>query len=860
MRVGSSSSGCGFAEGVAATLAALLLWAPAQARAGVCALDALPDFAGHTFPLEPQVGSIGVSEPFPNLGGFQQMTFLTAPPTPPSGVVEPYDRIYVVQQRGLIRSFENRPDVGNGDVSILADLSSLVHQSGFEQGLLGMAFDPGFWTNGYFYVNYTAPAGNCDIGVSCTRVVRYETAGSPPALAGGDGNPTLLLEFAQDFGNHNGGMLAFGPDGMLYVSIGDGGSANDPNDRAEDITNILGSIARIDPHAPAPHVPADNPFVGVSVEGVPAAEAIFHYGLRNPWRITFDRVTGDLWIGDVGQNAYEEVDFVENGTPGGLNFGWDACEGNHDNPSEPGLCNTGDPTLTFPVIEYAQGGGGGSVTGGYVYRGSRVPSLYGVYLYADYITDTTYAWDRVNAPVSLGSLVPDPTSFGEDQNGELYVVSGNGNIYWFDELAPGSGGGPPPSLLSQTGLFTDVENLVPAPGLLEYEVNTRLWSDRAVKRRWLALPAGQTIGFAPTGPWSYPVGTAFVKHFELPVAPGTDLRIETRVLLRQTTGWVGYTYRWNDAEDDAELLLEALDEDFDVSLPGVDPLQTWHYPGPSECLGCHTSAGGRVLGGRTRQLNRSFDYAAHGAGIEQQLVAWSCRGLLDESISDASAYEAFVAVDDEPAGFHARTRSYLASNCAFCHQPFAPAPGGLDLRFDTPVDEMSLLGVAPSEGDLGVLGALRVDVGDHANSVLWLRVDSSDPALRMAAGTRIRHDVAADLLADWIDLQLPVDPDGDGVADPDDNCPFDPNGPEGGPGNQTDSDGDGTGDVCECSYVAGSPLVSDGDFDRSGVTDTADRDILASGFGTSGAGFEGGDANCDGSVDGADYTIWADDS
>ena len=848
---------------LALTLAVVLAVAPTGARAGICALESLGEFAGHAFPLQAAVGSVDVSEPFPNLGSLQQMTFLTAPPVPPPSVDEPYDRVYVVLQGGQIRYFENRPDVANGDVSTLIDLSSQVHAGGGEQGLLGMAFDPGFWTNGFFYVNYTAPRARCDIGVSCSRVVRYETTGSPPTLVGGDGNPLLLLEFAQDFSNHNGGMLAFGPDGLLYVSIGDGGSGNDPNDRAEDITSILGSIARIDPHAPAPHIPTDNPFVGVQVDGQPAAGEIFHYGLRNPWRFSFDRLTGDLWIGDVGQNAYEEVNFVENGTPGGLNFGWDRCEGNHDNlsPDEPEICDLADPTLTFPVIEYAQGGFGGSVTGGYVYRGNRVPSLYGAYLYADYVRDTTYVWDRVGAPASLGNLVSDPTSFGEDQNGELYVLSRNGNIYWFDEVAPGSGGGPPPALLSQTGLFADAANLVPAAGVVEYEVNTQLWSDRARKRRWMALPAGTTIGFAPTGAWTYPPGTAFVKHFELPVASDSYARLETRVLLRQATGWAGYTYRWNAAETDAELLAEALDEDFDVALPPADPVQTWHYPGPSECLTCHTEPGGRVLGARTRQLNRSFDYTAYGGGVEQQLEAWSCGGLLDTSILDASQFEAFSAVDDSLAGIHARSRSYLETNCAFCHQPLAPAPGGLDLRFDTPVDEMSLLGVVPSEGNLGVAGALRVDVGDHANSVLWLRVDSDDPALRMAAGTRIRHDEAASLLADWIDLQLPVDPDGDGVDSPGDNCPFDANGPDGGPGNQTDGDGDGIGDVCECSYSSGSPLplAGAGDFDRNGATELADRDILAANFGASGVGFAGGDANCDDGVDGADYTIWADD-
>ena len=670
-------------------------------------------------------------------------------------------------------------------------------------------------------------------------------------LADGDGNPTVLLEFPQDFSNHNGGMLAFGPDDMLYIAIGDGGSGNDPNDRAQTLTNILGSMARIDPHSPATnYIPPDNPFVG----NPGAAEEIYHYGLRNPWRFSFDRVTGDMWIGDVGQVSREEIDYVENGTPGGVNFGWRRCEGTRENI---GTCDLGDPDLTFPVIEHGRGEAR-AITGGYVYRGSRVPSLYGVYIYADYSLSNMFVWDRVGDPVSIGTPVTNPSSFGEDQHGELYVVSLGGTIYWFDEVAPGGGGGPPPSRLSETGLFASVETLNPAPGLVEYDVNSQLWSDRAVKRRWIALPDGQTAGFAPTGAWTYPVGTAFVKHFELPVAPAVHRRLETRVMLLQETGWVGYTYRWREDESDADLLTEGLDEDFDIAIVGQPATQTWHYPSPQECLGCHTAAGGRILGGRTRQLNRSKDYSLYGGGVESQLVAWSCGGLLDAVIDDPSGFEAFAALDDGAATNNERARSYLASNCAFCHQPGGGTPTNIDLRFDTAVDFMNLIGEVPTSGDAGVPGALRVDVPDAANSVLWIRAAETDESLRMAPGTRVRDEPALPVLASWIEQDLD-DPDGDGLRSFEDNCPVDANSAESGPNDQDDTDGDGTGDVCECSWSPGLPVVSDGDFDRSGTTDGADLQIVSDGFGAPAASFEEGDANCDGQVDGADYTIWADD-
>jgi uncharacterized repeat protein (TIGR03806 family) len=458
--------------------------------------------------------------------------------------------------------------------------------------------------------------------------------------------------------------------------------------------------------------------------------------------------------------------------------------------------------------------------------------------------------------ISAGG-VPSPASFGEDQRGELYVVSLAGGLYWFSDAgAPGSGG-PPPEQLSDTGVFEDVASLTPAPGLVEYDVNHALWSDRARKRRWLALPAGEEIGFAATGAWSYPVGTAFVKHFELELSRGDFRRLETRVLLLQEPGWVGYTYRWNDEQTEAFLLEGALDEDFAVSLPGLPSLQTWHYPGPTECLGCHTNAGGRVLGGRTDQLNRTFDYAAYGGAVVEQLVAWSCGGLLDAVIDDASVHQRLAALDAPAVPNYERARSHLASNCSFCHQPAAPAPGDLDLRYETAVDATNLLGVAPSEGDLGLADPLRVDPGDRGNSILWQRMASQDPAVRMAAGTRIPHDLALDVLGDWIDVDL-VDPDADGLRSFEDNCPNEPNGPLSGPNDQDDSDGDLVGDVCECSYLPGEPVVSDGDFTRDLTVDTADLAVLEASFGQAVTSFDDGDANCDDMADGADYTIWAD--
>ena len=827
---------------------------PRPAFAQQCDLDGLPQFAGHDFPLQPQVGSVALTRSFPNLALFgRPLVFLTTEPLEghpdPTGV----ERLYLLELIGKVLVIENRSDVSDGDVVTFLDIGSKLAPVEGEAGLLGFAFDPDFWTNGYFYVMYTAQASSCadqSPGViKCIRVERYEaTLGSTPSVSG-SGNPLTLLEIPKLHQNHNGGTLRFGPDGMLYVGVGDGGVASERT--SQDLGTPLGSILRLDPHAPPDYIPSDNPFVGT-----PGARGeIFHLGLRNPWRFSFDRGTGDLWIGDVGAGTYEEINYLPAGTAGGVDFGWPDCEGDASFGGNP--CDPNDPDREFPVRQYAHDSEGGmAVAGGYVYRGSRAPSLWGSFVYADWVSTRVWAWDRV----SQDSVVIDvgtssqPASFGEDRDGELYLVTMRGKIYHFEDSSPG-GGGPPPALLSDTGLFQDTASLTPAPGLLEYEVNSPLWSDRAEKKRWLALPAGETIGFDATEGWTFPVGTAFVKHFELEVAPGVFRRLETRVLLLQSLGWAGYTYRWNQDESDADLLPGALLEDFDVAIPGLPATQTWGYPGPSDCIGCHSDAGGRVLGVRTRQLNRSFDYAVHGGGVANQLEAWSCAGLLDAAIPDATAYGAWVDVEDAVASLDDRVRSYFAANCEFCHQPAGTAPGSIDFRYDTHVDDMNLIGVDPEEGDFGLPGALRITPGDHVNSILWQRLETADPALHMAAGTRLRHEPANDAVAQWIDGDL-ADADGDGYRGFEDNCPDDANGPLAGPDDQGDADGDGVGNVCECSYLVGELPVDDADFNRNGSVAGGDYSIWADNYETAVASFDDGDANCDGFVDDADLAIW----
>lgn len=700
------------------------------------------------------------------------------------------DRIFVVERNGRIFVFENRNDVTTA--TLFLDIVSLVQSTGEEQGLLGLAFDPAYSTNRRFFVYYIASSGCTASGAGgCTKIARFETSASNPnqALAN---SRSQVIEFSQPFDNHNGGAIAFGPDGLLYVASGDGGDAGDPFRNGQNLATRLGKILRLDVRAGAQSiVPATNPFVGV-----PNTDPlVYHYGLRNPWRISFDRLTGDLLIADVGQNMREEVDRVRSGGAGGLNFGWDYCEGTLDFRTGADCSNI---QSVPPVIEYQHWvpGGGSVIIGGYVYRGDAFPELYGAYLYTDAESGNIWAWDGQdpvdpwnpgNAGVLIGNLQAGISSFGEDRFGEIYAVSSvNGDIYRLARNGSSGSGGSFPNLLSATGLFSNVAALTPASGMVEYDVTTPLWSDKASKRRWMALPAEGRILFHARDEWEYPIGTVFVKHFELARPAGGTRRIETRVFLRQTERWTGVTYRWNSAGTDATLTVAGLNESIDL---GSGVSQSWRYPSASECLSCHTASGGRVLGVRTRQLASSRTYAN---GTQPQIDAWNCAKLFDFDIRDKSRYDFSRSLGDTTATRTRRARSYMAANCEMCHQPGAPAPGGLDLRFNTAVGSWNVLNVAPSEGNLGFPNAKRILPGNRFQSILWMRQSVTDALIRMARGTTIVDNPATTLIGDWIQIDSAnVDSDEDGIADASDLCPAVPD------PLQQDTDGDRIGNKCD---------------------------------------------------------------
>lgn len=322
-------------------------------------------------------------------------------------------RLFILEQAGRIRIVK--------DGTLLAepflDIVSQVDCCG-ERGLLGLAFDPDYETNGFFYINYIDLNGN-------TVIARWQVSGNPDLADAG--SESMLMEIAQPFPNHNGGGMAFGPDGYLYLGLGDGGSGGDPLGNGQNPNSVLGKILRLDVTSAEPYaVPSDNPFV----QGDGAPE-VWAWGLRNPWRFSFDRLNGDLWIGDVGQGSWEEINYLPAGSPAGANFGWNYREGMHPFARSE-AAPPADLVLIDPVAEYGHDQGI-SVTGGYVYRGAQLPELSGIYLYGDYgsglvwglLRDAEGDWQ--NALLFQTGLTI--TSFGEDEQGEVYLVNYRGELY-----------------------------------------------------------------------------------------------------------------------------------------------------------------------------------------------------------------------------------------------------------------------------------------------------------------------------------------------------------------------------------------------------------------------------------------------
>ncbi|GHG91813.1 PQQ-dependent sugar dehydrogenase [Comamonas sp. JC664] len=691
-----------------------------QALFGMDARPANPTCVAPPRPADPT--GVNLERAFPELSFSQPVFALQAPGDD--------RRIYVVERGGRVRWFD--PSAAPPVSAVFADVSSRVNAEFDETGLLGMAFHPSFATNGEVFLSYV---GTNEMGRLRSSIVRFRSLDGGATLD--PASAEVVLEQDQSFSTHKGGHLAFGPDGFLYFAFGDGGGRVDPNRTSQNPNELLGKMLRIDVDGTRPYgIPPTNPYATAG-----GRKEIYATGFRNPWRWSFDRSTGALWLGDVGEKLQEEINRVELGG----NYGWSILEGTE---CVRGGCDV--PGLTPPVATYGRDEGV-SVTGGYVYRGAAVPALVGKYVFGDF--GTGRVWSLPGDAVPGGGAKPQVlfttalsiSSFAEMNDGELFVLDfAGGGLHRIIPTLPAAPGSEAfPTLLSATGCANPADVKLPSAGLIPYDVNAPLWSDGAQKERFIGVPDGTAMTVGPEGVLDAPPGTVAVKTFLL-----GGRRVETRLFMRHPDGvWAGYSYEWNDAGTDAVLL--------DAGKSKLVGTQTWTFPSRGECMQCHNAAAGFVLGLEVAQLNRDLEYP--GARVAPQLATLAHIGVL--TLPGPAEQQPRMPAYGGPEPVEARAKAYLHVNCAVCHRPNGLGRGESDLRFSTSVAGMKVCGVPPQQGELGIEGPMLVAPGDPLKSVLARRMHSLSTPRMPPLATALKDTEGTALIDAWI-TSMPVCPAG----------------------------------------------------------------------------------------------------
>lgn len=636
---------------------------------------------------------------------------------------------YLLEKGGRI--FRLSADFSSGDYATFLDLRGVVEAEG-EGGVLSMAFHPNYPEQPYVYVSYLANESG-----QSTRISRFTSIDGTSAT-----DEKILWTLPQSpnpYGPsaiHKGGSLAFGPDGYLYMSVGDDKrtfSAGDPNLQ-------YGTIIRIDvglkptPATPSPEpsvpppagyaIPADNPF----------GNEVYAYGFRNPGQISFDRETGDLWAGDAGGECFEEINRVQKGG----NYGWPNWEAD--------LCGPGgcQGVNTLPVHQYGSAeacGASDAVTGGYVYRGRLNPALVGKYIYGDYQTGQVWAYDRANRfneEVFVEGRARALAAFGEDNQGELFHIDTVTGVVSRIETSPRQAQPTVlPQRLSQTGCFAELgDPLVPAEGVLRYDIALGAWSGGAEQQRFLSLPAHTSFAIDDHGHWSLPPGGVLIKNFQW---QGENL--ETRFVVRYLNGAYGtYTYEWTEADD--AVLVDAQGKD--VALAGG---QFWRFPSRDQCRQCHTPRAGYALGLETRQMNIERQYAATGT-VANQLWTFAALNMLS---GDIESLPPFPSITDASASLEERVQAYLHVNCANCHRDGGGFQSLWDARFDTAFPDKGLCDAAPITSITELANERYLNPGDHQSSSIWARINKHDHSQMPPLGSTLADPQGAELVASWVD-------------------------------------------------------------------------------------------------------------
>lgn len=660
------------------------------------------------------------------------------------------DRAWALHLNGMLISFDASGD--GADAATVLDLKSKYADL---SQCYGFTFHPQFRENGHIFVAYSLrPKG---VKSRAWRMSRFKASGSKPPRIDSSSEKVFIN---MEMNGHNGGCLKFGPEGFLYVSVGDGHPPSPPDGlhTGQDLSDLRANILRIDVDRPdgerAYSIPPDNPFVNTPG----ARPEIWAYGFRNPWRMSFHPKTGELWLGDVGWEMWEMVHRV---TKGG-NHGWSIREGSqsiHPN-DKPGPTPIRPPVVQHPHTESR------SVTGGFVYRGSQFPELAGGYLYGDYVTGKIWGLWHDGAEVVRHEEIADTTiqiiTFGEDHAGELLVVGYDGSFHRLKRNPTRESNADFPKRLSETGLFASTADQRPAPGVIPYGVKQGLWTDNAVAQRFIGLPGMSTIGVHQRnqvplgklkGEWAFPADTVFARTVGLEMEVGNPeslRRLETQVLHYDGEIWQPYNYIWNDEQTDAVLAdSKGFDRSFeirDASVEGGRRKQNWRFASRTECLTCHIVRTGGVHGFVDWQLAGGFN---HAGGSGDQLGALARMGLFEDPVKARKPGGVPGRVQQAKADEEAR--AYLHVNCAHCHRRGGGGGATMDLRYSLPLAQTGVLGEAPSLGGFGIAEPQIVAPGEITRSVLWYRMAKTGPGRMPHIGTRMADKRGLELLGNWIE-------------------------------------------------------------------------------------------------------------
>ncbi len=669
------------------------------------------------------------------------------------------NRLFVGEQAGVLYSFADDPDArADLFLDLRKELKTIHLLPGAQEveAVYGLAFHPDFEKNRQCFVCYTLKGSNRRQRnlTDGTRVSRFTvTRTGPPRID--PSSEEVVLSFLQ--GGHNGGDIHFGPDRMLYISTGDAANPNppDPLNTGQDVSDLLSSVLRIDvdrkDEGKNYAVPKDNPFVGRKG----ARPEVWAYGFRNPWRMSFDRQTGELFVGDVGWELWELVHRVEKGG----NYGWAAMEGPQPIKSE----QVG-PTPIHPALIELPHTIACSVTGGFVYRGKKFPELLGAYVFGDWETRRLWAarfeGDRTREMPEIARPSVRIAAFGEDQEGELYFLDyDEGTVHTIERNDGGGRNADFPTTLSQTGLFASVKQHTPAAGVIPFAVNSRQWLDGATAEHWVALPGDSSVTLHASGK---PVpGLVYWHSFRMHFPKDAVLmralslggrRVETQLLHFEGADWRAYTFAWRDDQADADLVPA---DGAEKETRGRNPKRLWQFPSRSQCMSCHSNQSEYALAFLPEQLNRP------GLDGRNQLVALTEAGYIRRVDKDGRPLPPFDAVSaareqklagptDAGQPLEARARAYLHANCGHCHSDHGGGAVPLRLKFPVAVADMKAVGVRPSRGDFGLPDAALIKPGDPHASTLYFRMAKFGRDRMPHIGSERPDEAGLKLIGQWI--------------------------------------------------------------------------------------------------------------